>query len=164
MKSAFSSVINLLVLLFGVKLLFQECMPEMLFLFKVLFKVLPAPQLPTLHSLSKKGSMWWWGHDSWLTPVIRMLSLFLLSLLQTCGSSLSHHFEGRHIVLFWPFDHYSLKIHCYASPRNIYFSSTLFQPCKTLKCILNSSYPFRKHYYTMVLQHLLPKNARALHK
>lgn len=37
MSSAFSPVTNLLVFLFAVELLFQEYVPEMLFLFKVIF-------------------------------------------------------------------------------------------------------------------------------
>lgn len=55
-----------------------------------------------------------WGHDSWLL-LVSGWSLFSVRPLQMCGSSLSHHFDRSRTVLFWPFDHCSLEIHCYAS-------------------------------------------------
>lgn len=106
----------------------------MLFLFKLSF----------FSSLSKEGSLCWGGQDSWLTLVIRMLSLFPLSLLQTCGSSLSHRSERSCFVLFWPFDHSSLKIHCYASLKKCIFLfnlvSALYKSNTQFKALL----PFQK--------------------
>lgn len=59
--SAFSPVTNLLVFLFAVELLFQEYVPEMLFLFKVIFSP-PFPRKVVCAGKAKSvDELWLWG-------------------------------------------------------------------------------------------------------